>query len=285
MVCEVNPSHSVCQRTCVCVCVCVCMCVCVNRTELFVISVCVCVNRTDLCVICVCVYRECNEVDRYGKKEAGTGEHLTHFNNKINKHKWKAAAPHGRLPHTKHKLKSRPGPLSSSTVVTPHLTLPKLLRGTRDRWVAQVSFITNYSTGLAPFPRLSASLRSHGSRSRSVPTALGPAPLVTVRIQTLTSDLTLRLLTVFLYVLHCCRSSEPLIVVWMSVLSGRVLVKCFWKNSPSDEMSFVCSLSCCSKPVEICLSFTFWLWSRGMWFDVFSAHDDWGCVSISSLVQ
>ncbi len=98
----------------------------------------------------------CNEVRKYGKKEAGTGEHLTHFNNKINKHKWKAAAPHGRLPHTKHKLKSRPGPLSSSTVVTPHLTLPKLLRGTRDRWVVQVSFITNYSTGLAPFPRLSA---------------------------------------------------------------------------------------------------------------------------------
>ncbi len=98
----------------------------------------------------------CNTVRRYGKKEAGTGEHLIHFNNKINKHKWKAPAPHGRLPHTKHKLKSRPGPLSSSTVVTPPLTLPKLLRGTRDRWVVQVSFITIYSTGLAPFPRLSA---------------------------------------------------------------------------------------------------------------------------------
>ncbi len=81
---------------------------------------------------------------------------IQYFNNKINKHKSKAAAPHGRLPHTKHKLKSRPGPLLSSTVVTPHLTLPKLLRGTRDRWVAQVSFITIYSTGLAPFPRLSA---------------------------------------------------------------------------------------------------------------------------------
>ncbi len=66
------------------------------------------------------------------------------------------SAPHGRLLHTKHKLKSRPGPLSSSTVVTPHLTLPKLLRGTWDRWVAQVSFITIYSTGLAPFPWLSA---------------------------------------------------------------------------------------------------------------------------------
>ncbi len=98
---------------------------------------------------------QCNEVVRYGKKEAGTGEHLNTFN-QINKHKWKAAAPHGRLPHTKHKLKPRPGPLSSSTVVTPHLTLPKLLRGTRDRWAVQVSFITNYSTGLAPFPRLSA---------------------------------------------------------------------------------------------------------------------------------
>ncbi len=30
---------------------------------------------------------QCNEVRKYGKKEAGTGEHLTHFNNKINKHK------------------------------------------------------------------------------------------------------------------------------------------------------------------------------------------------------
>ncbi len=56
---------------------------------------------------------------------------IQYFNNKINKHKSKAAAPHGR-PHKKHKLKSRPGPLSSSTVVTPHLTLLKLLRGTRD---------------------------------------------------------------------------------------------------------------------------------------------------------
>ncbi len=111
----------------------------------------------DFKTICrLCKYNNVTKFVIYGKKEAGTGEHSTHFNNKINKHKWKAAAPHGRLPHTKHKLKSRPGPLSSSTVVTPHLTLPKLLRGTRDRWVVQVSFITNYSTGLAPFPRLSA---------------------------------------------------------------------------------------------------------------------------------
>ncbi len=116
----------------------------------------------------------CNEDDRYGKKEAGTGEHLRHFNNKINKHKWKAAAPHGRLPHTKHKLKSRPGPLSSSIVVTPHLTLPKLLRGTRDRWVVQVSFITNYSTGLAPFPRLSAP--PHSSHTPIAPRRPGGTP-------------------------------------------------------------------------------------------------------------
>ncbi len=96
-----------------------------------------------------------------GRKEAGTGERLNHFNNQINKHKIKVAAPHGWLPHTKHKLKSRPGPLSSFTVVTPHLTLPKLLHGTRDWWVTQVSFIIIYSTGLAPFPRLSAPSTRH----------------------------------------------------------------------------------------------------------------------------
>ncbi len=65
--------------------------------------------------------------------------------NQINKHKWKAAAPHGRLPHTKHKLKPRPGPLSSSTVVTP-------------------PFIPS---GAPPWD------------SRPAPPALGPAPLVT----------------------------------------------------------------------------------------------------------
>ncbi len=58
---------------------------------------------------------------------------IPNFYNTINKHKIKAAAPHGRLPHTIHKLKSRPGPLSSSTVVAPPFILPKLLRGTRDR--------------------------------------------------------------------------------------------------------------------------------------------------------
>ncbi len=55
------------------------------------------------------------------------------------------------------------------------LTLPKLLRGTRDRWVAQVSFIIIHSTGLAPFPRLSApphssqySLKLHQKRHTGV---------------------------------------------------------------------------------------------------------------------
>ncbi len=97
----------------------------------------------------------CNKVN---DQEEGGGIRQTflHFINKINKHKIKAAAPHGRLPHTKYKLKSRPGPLLSFTVVTLPFTLPKLLRGTRDRCVAQVSFIIIYSTGLALFPWLSA---------------------------------------------------------------------------------------------------------------------------------
>ncbi len=103
----------------------------------------------------------------YGKKEAGTGEHLNTFNNQINKHNRKAAAPHGRLPQTKHKLKSRPGPLSSSTVVTPHLTLPKLSVGleTGERCRCR-------SLPITP----PASLRSHGSRPR--PTRhIPPSPL------------------------------------------------------------------------------------------------------------
>ncbi len=95
---------------------------------------------------------QCNAVCRSGRRRWEPAN--VHFI-KINKHKRKAAAPHGWLPHTKHKLKSRPGPLSPFTVVTPFI-LPKLLRGTRDRWVAQVSFIIIYSTGFALFPRLLA---------------------------------------------------------------------------------------------------------------------------------
>ncbi len=76
-----------------------------------------------------------NVVTKFVDREEGGGNRRR-FNTsliKINKHKSKAAAPHGRLPHTKHKLKSRPGPLSSSTVVAPPFILPELLRGTRDR--------------------------------------------------------------------------------------------------------------------------------------------------------
>ncbi len=76
---------------------------------------------------------QCNAVRNIREEGGGNRRTFKHFNNKITKHNRKAAAPRGRLPHTKHKVKSRPGPLSSSTVVTPHLTLPKLLRGTRDQ--------------------------------------------------------------------------------------------------------------------------------------------------------
>ncbi len=105
---------------------------------------------------------QCNEVDIYGKKEAGTGEHLNTFNNQINKHNRKAAAPHGRLPQTKHKLKSRPGPLSSSTVVTPPF-IPSGAPPWDSRPVSGAGVVHYHSL----------------HRPRSVPTALGPAPLVT----------------------------------------------------------------------------------------------------------
>ncbi len=54
------------------------------------------------------------------------------------------------------------------------LFLPKLLRGTRDRWVAQVSFIIIHSTGLAPFPRLSAP--PHSSHTPIAPRRPGGTP-------------------------------------------------------------------------------------------------------------
>ncbi len=77
---------------------------------------------------------QCNEVSRYGKKEAGTGEHLNTFNNQINKHNRKAAAPHGRLPQTKHKLKFQAwSSLCALLLSLLLLFLPELLRGTRDR--------------------------------------------------------------------------------------------------------------------------------------------------------
>ncbi len=106
---------------------------------------------------------DCNEVSRYRKKEAGTGEHSTHFNNKINKHKWKAAAPHGRLPHTKHKLKFQ----AWSSLVF-HCCHSSFNPSEAPPWDSRpVS-----GAGVVHYQLL--------HRPRSVPTALGPAPLATV---------------------------------------------------------------------------------------------------------
>ncbi len=70
-------------------------------------------------------------VTQFVEREEGGGNQRTfkEFNNKNKQTQSKAAAPHGRLPHTKHKLKSRPGHLSSCTVVAPPFILPELLRG------------------------------------------------------------------------------------------------------------------------------------------------------------
>ncbi len=104
----------------------------------------------------------CNEVRKYGKKEAGTGEHLNTFNNKINKHKWKAAAPHGRLPHTKHQLKFQ----AWSSLVF-HCCHSSFNPSEAPPWDSRpVS-----GAGVVHYQLL--------HRPRSVPTALGPAPLVT----------------------------------------------------------------------------------------------------------
>ncbi len=46
-----------------------------------------------------------NTVRKYGKKEAGTGEHLTHFNNKIKNTNEKRQPLTDDCLHTKHKLK------------------------------------------------------------------------------------------------------------------------------------------------------------------------------------
>ncbi len=98
-----------------------------------------------------------------GRKEAGTGEHLITFNNKINKHKWKAAAPHGRLPHTKHKQKFQ----AWSSLVF-HCCHSSFNPSEAPPWDSRpVS-----GAGVVHYHLL--------HRPRSVPTALGPAPLVTV---------------------------------------------------------------------------------------------------------
>ncbi len=68
-----------CAFQCVCVCECACACVCV--------CVCVCVLKENACLCLPFIqrYDRCNEVDMYGKKEAGTGKLLNTFN-QINKH-------------------------------------------------------------------------------------------------------------------------------------------------------------------------------------------------------
>ncbi len=111
------------------------------------------------------IYEPCYigaETREGGGKEAGTGEHLTHFNNKINKHKWKAAAPHGRLPHTKHKLKFQ----AWSSLVF-HCHHSSFNPSEAPPWDSRpVS-----GAGVVHYQLL--------HRPRSVPTALGPAPLAT----------------------------------------------------------------------------------------------------------
>ncbi len=87
------------------------------------------------------------------------------FNNKINKHKWKAAAPHGRLPHTKHKLKFQ----AWSSLVF-HCCHSSFNPSEAPPWDSRpVS-----GAGVVHYQLL--------HRPRSVPTALGPAPLVTASI-------------------------------------------------------------------------------------------------------
>ncbi len=109
----------------------------------------------------------CNEVDMYGKKEAGTGEHLNTFN-QINKHKWKAAAPHGRLPHTKHKLKCQAW--SSLVFQCRHSSFYSF----RSSSVGLETGEWRRCRSLSFTPP--ASLRSHGSRPR--PTRhIPPSPL------------------------------------------------------------------------------------------------------------
>ncbi len=111
---------------------------------------------------------QCNEGSSYGKKEAGTGEHLTYFNNKINKHKRKAAAPHGRLPHTKHKLKFQ----AWSSLIF-HCRHSSFNPSEAPPWDSRpVS-----GAGVVHYHLL--------HRPRSVPTALGPAPLATDALKVL----------------------------------------------------------------------------------------------------
>ncbi len=120
----------------------------------------------DFKTICrLCKYNNVTKFVIYGKKEAGTGEHSTHFNNKINKHKWKAAAPHGRLPHTKHKLK-----FQAWSSLFFHCCHSSFNPSEAPPWDSRpVS-----GAGVVHYQLL--------HRPRSVPTALSPAPLVTNKL-------------------------------------------------------------------------------------------------------
>ncbi len=97
-------------------------------------------------------------------KEEGGGNRRTFnaFNNKINKLKWKAAAPHGRLPHTKHKLK-----IQAWSSLVFHCCHSSFNPSEAPPWDSRpVS-----GAGVVHYQLL--------HRPRSVPTALGPAPLAT----------------------------------------------------------------------------------------------------------
>ncbi len=85
------------------------------------------------------------------------------FNNKINKHNRNAAAPHGRLPHTKHKLK-----IQAWSSLLFHCCHSSFNPSEAPPWDSRpVS-----GAGVVHYQLL--------HRPRSVPTALGPAPLVTI---------------------------------------------------------------------------------------------------------
>ncbi len=100
-------------------------------------------------------HADCNEVDRYGKKEAGTGEHLRHFNKKI---QMKSGSPSRTT--AAHKTQTKIQAWSSLVFHCHHSSFnPSEAPPWDSRPVVQVSFI--YSTGLAPFPWLWARPTRH----------------------------------------------------------------------------------------------------------------------------
>ncbi len=106
----------------------------------------------------------CNEVDRYGKKEAGTGEHLTHFNNKINK-QMKSGSPSRTT--AAHKTQTKIQAWSSLVFQCRHSSFNPSEAPPWDSRPVSGAGVIHYQLLHRP---------------RSVPTALGPAPLVTVVI-------------------------------------------------------------------------------------------------------